>query len=415
LVPEGVDPFVLVDSSGTTHLTWLYKKGIIAARDVYYATLERSSVVPDGGQKLADFRFAESGTYHGPIMGVDTDHVYVIWAVQSLGGGFTPSAARTAYVSFEPGKPSLTNPSAISLPADGVLAYADYAGPYGYGELVPLSPGGLGSDFVNAPSTVQRQESELPVALSLVVLSTATAVRAPQAPQLQFEDAVAMTSSGMQLAMAVLSGGRPIGYQLVGDTPNASVLSTLVADSDANLHLAWIDTAGFREYDVYYATTAPEAKRWLDRTTFEDVVLGAASLVWGIVSGVSLIPIVAIWNIVPTMWVVLFYALSRREYLEDLGAKIGLVVAIVIYTASKLLFLPGLSADTPFLFRLPEEIALLIAIAKPVVILVLGLGALYLYTRRSKGGTLFRAYLVFALTDGLLTALLYAPQFFRPA
>jgi hypothetical protein len=223
-----------------------------------------------------------------------------------------------------------------------------------------------------------------------------------------------MTSSGMQLAMVVLSGGRPIGYQLVGDTPNASVLSTLVADSDANLHLAWIDTAGFRAYDVYYATTAPEAKRWLDRTTFEDVLLGAASLVWGIASGVSLIPIVAIWNMVPTMWVVSFYAISRREYLKDTGAKIGLAVAIVIYTASKLLFLPGLSAGPPFSFRLPEQIASLIATAKPVVILALGLLAIHLYTRRSRRATLFMAYLIFAVTDGLLTMVVYAPQFLRP-
>jgi hypothetical protein len=368
LVPDGIDPFALVDASGTTHVTWLYEKGALAARDVYYATLEGPQVVPDGGQKLTDFRFSESGTYYGPIIGVDTDRVYVLWAVQSLGGGFTPSAARTSYVSFEPGEPALTNPSPVSLPTAAVLEYSDHAGPYGYGELVPLSPGGPGSDFVNAPSTVHSQESELPVALSLMVGSSGTAARSPRAPQLQFEDAVAMTSSGMQLDLVVLSGGRPVGYQLVGNTSGASVLSTLVADWDGDLHLAWIDTAGFREYDVYYATTSPDARGWLDRTTFQDVALGAASLVWGVLSGVGLIPIVAIWNLAPVMWVVLFYVFSGREHLEDTGARVGLLVSIIIYYGAKLLFLPGLSAGAPLILRLPGQMAALLAVAKPVLI-----------------------------------------------
>ena len=30
----------------------------------------------------------------------------------------------------------------------------------------------------------------------------------------------------------------------------------------AGLHSAWIDTAGFKEFTVYYASTAPEARRW---------------------------------------------------------------------------------------------------------------------------------------------------------
>ncbi|MCP4542836.1 MAG: hypothetical protein GY832_37420 [Chloroflexi bacterium] len=39
----------------------------------------------------------------------------------------------------------------------------------------------------------------------------------------------------------------------------------------------------------------------------------------------------------------------------------------------------------------------------------------YLYARRSERATIFKAYFVFALTDGLLTIVLYALQFFNPA
>jgi hypothetical protein len=415
LIPQGIDPSVLVGNSGTTHLVWLYEREEVAVRDIYYATLEGPRVVPDGGQKLTDFGFSESGTYHGPLIGADTSTIYVIWSVQSLGGGFTPSAARTFYVSFERGQATLTDPSSIELPAGTAPEYADYASPFGYSKLVLLSPRLSNSDFVNAPATVQRQESELPVALSLTLVSRASVARPPEAEQLRFEDSVVMASSGVQLAVAVLSRGKPIGYQLASNTPDASVFSTLVADPNSSLHLAWIDTAGFRQYNVYYASTSPDARRWLDRTSGTDVLLGAADLLWGIVSGIGLIPIAAIWNILPLMWIVLFYIFSGREYLEQIGTKIGLLVSVVIYFASKLVLLPGLSAGTPFLYQLPRRVASALTIALPLSILFVALGAIFLYARRARRATLFKAYFVFALTDGLLTAVLYAPQFLKPA
>jgi len=393
LIPQGIDPFVLIDNAGTTHLAWLYEKGI-SARDIYYATLEGSHVVPDGGQKLTDFEFAESAVYYGPIIGADTNNLYVLWAVQNLGGGLTPTAAYAFYVSFEPGKPSLTNPSSISLPTETMPEYADHASPYGYSKLALLPPWVYSSDFVNAPAVVSSQKNELPVALSLMIASR--------------------SESTIQLAMVVFSEGQPIGYQLASNTLNASVLSTLVADSDSNLHVAWIDTAGFRQYDIYYASTSPEAKMWLDRTSSDDIVLGAADLVWGIISGIGLLPIVAIWNFPPLIWVVLFYMFSGREYLERMGTKIGLLVSIIIYCASKLVLLPGLSTGTPFLYQVSSDLRTTLAMAIPVIILLLALAAIYIYARRSERATIFKAYLVFSLTDGLLTVLLYAPGFFNP-
>ncbi len=393
LISRGIDPFVLVDNSGTTHLAWLYEKGL-SNSDVYYATLEGSQVVPDGGQKLTNLKFAGSAVYYGPIIGADTNNIYVIWSVQNLGGGLTPTAAHAFYVSFEPGKPALTNPSSIGLPAQSMPEYADYASPYGYGKLLLLPPRVYGSDFVNAPAAVRSQESELPVALSLMVTSR--------------------SESTIQLAMVVFSEGQPIGYQLVSNTPNASVFSTLVADADSNLHGAWIDTAGFRQYDIYYASTSPEAKMWLDRTSSDDIVLGAADLVWGIISGIGLLPIVVMWNFPPLMWVILFYMFSGCEYLGRTGTKIGLLVSIIIYCASKLLLLPGLSTGTPFLYQVSSDLRASLTTAIPVTILLLALAAIYIYARRSKKATIFKAYLLFSLTDGLLTVLLYAPGFFNP-
>lgn len=393
LAPQGIDPFALADDAGTTHLIWLYARGF-SARDIFYGTLEGSQVVPAGGQKLTSFEFAESAVYYGPRIGLDTNNVYVIWSVQNLGGGLTPTAAFAYNVSFELGKPLLSNPRGLALPAESLPDYAEYTSPYGYSELSILPPKVYGSDFMNAPASVSSQESELPVTFSLLVQSTATSV--------------------MELAMLVLSEGQPVGYQLVSHTPNASIMPAMVADSDLNLHLAWLDTAGFQEFDVYYASTSPEARAWLDRTTGDDVARGAADLAWGFISSIALVPIAIMWNFPPMMWVILFHIFRGEDDLSRLGAKIALLIGIIIHSAAKVIFLPGLSAGTPFLQQVPGEWATALSLAVPALILVVALAATYFHIRRSERATLFRTYIVFAATDGLLTVLLYAPKLFNP-
>jgi hypothetical protein len=214
--------------------------------------------------------------------------------------------------------------------------------------------------------------------------------------------------------MLVLSEGQPVGYQLVSNTPNASIMPAMVADSDLNLHLAWIDTAGFQEFDVYYASTSPETRSWLDRTTGDDVARGAADLAWGFISAIALVPIAIMWNFPPMMWVILFHIFRGDDDLGKPGAKIAMLIGVIIHSGAKLLFLPGLSGGTPFLQQVPRQWAAALSTAVPVLILLLALAAAYIYIRRSERATLLPAYLVFAATDGLLTVLIYAPKLFNP-
>jgi hypothetical protein len=390
LVPQGIDPFVLVDADGTAHLTWLYETGY-TVRAVTYATLEGTQLAPAGGQQLTSFEYPESATYHGPVMGADTQRLYVLWSVQNLGGGLTPTAAFTYYLSFRRGDPQATGTRTLTLPSDTRPDYVDHASPYGYSELA--RPGVYGTDFVNVPTTVRRQDTELPVAVSLMLESA--------------------SKSFMQLAMVVLSNGEPVGYQLINNTSNASVLSTIVTDADANLHLTWLDVAGFRRYKVYYATTAPQAREWLDRTTPGDIARGGADLAFGIVSGLGLAFLGLTWNVLPLLTIILFYIIGRQEHLDLLTPKIGLGVAIALYIGSKAYFIPGLlTAGTPFLYAVPAQMRTLLMYSVPVLILLLALGSITVYVRRAEEPTLLKAYLFFALTDGLLTAALYGPRFF---
>ena len=320
-----------------------------------------------------------------------------MWSVQNLGGGLTPTAADTYYVTFPLGEPQPMDPSNVKLPSEHRPDYDAHTSPYQYAELAPLSPDIYSTDFVNAPAVVQRQEDELPVVVSLIIESASK----------QF----------MQLALTVFEDGEAVGYQLANETQNASVLPTLAADSDANLHLAWLDTAGFRIYKVYYATTAPEAREWLDRVTVEDVGRNAADVAWGVLSAIGFLPLTVMWNAPALVWLVLFYIFTRQEYLDQLGAKIGLGVAFAVYIVVKTLFLPGLLAGgTPFVYMVPEAVAPVMSTLIPISILVLALIGLVIYLRRPTGEppALFKAYLVFSLIDSGLTAILYAPRFFNP-
>ncbi len=397
LVPEGIDPFVLVDNTPTTHLVWTYETGL-SKREIYYSTLEDGRLSPPAGQHLTTFGFTESATYQPPVIGLDSESVYVIWSVQNLGGGLTPTAADTYFVNFPPGEAEYVDAQNVKIPLEHRPDYDGHASPYQISELRPLSPDVRSTDYINAPAVVQSQESELPVAVSLIIESASK----------QF----------MQLALTILSEGELVGYQLANETSNASVLPTLVADQDANLHLAWLDSAGFRRYKVYYATTAPQARAWLNRTTVGDVGKQVASLTWGILSAIGFLPLTLMWNAPALIWLVVFYLISHQELLDELGAKIALGVSFIVYLAVKMLFLPGLlSAGTPFVYLVPQEIAIVLASVIPIAVTLVALGGLAIYLLRSRGGRapgLFKAYMIFALVDSALTAILYAPRFFNP-
>jgi hypothetical protein len=251
-----------------------------------------------------------------------------------------------------------------------------------------------GSDFVNTPATVTGQRIGLPVAYSVLTESR--------------------SESQIRLASVVLSGGSSAGYQLASQTSTASLMPSLAAapGPENGLHLAWLDTAGFQEYTVYYATTAPEARRWLDRTSREDMVLAAGDLVFGVFSGLGLLPIAGVWTFPGLIWVVAFFIATGREEMARRGTQIGFAISVLVYVGVKILLLPGLFIGTPFLHQVPAAWAVVLGIAVPSVLLAIALGVVYFYARRALRATIFKAYLFFALTDVVLTLVLYSPGFF---
>jgi hypothetical protein len=401
LVEGGLDPAVVVDQDGRVHVVWLTERSL-TLRALYYAELAGSgpdlSLSPAGGVKLDEISFPDGGVYYGPEIGLDEQNVYVLWSVQNLGGGLTPTSAFAYYVTFEIGTPptQVGRARVVSVPTEVRPDYSGVAGSEdGLAELAGMPESvAEGSDFVNTPRAVSGQGGRLPVAYSVLTESRA--------------------ESQIRLASVVFAGGNPLGYQLASQTSTASLMPALAEGHgpEGGLHLAWLETAGFKEYTVYYATTAPEARRWLDRTSSEDMVLAAGELVFGVFSGLGLLPIAGVWTFPALVWVVVFFIATGFEDMVRRGTKIGFAVAVLIYVAVKILLLPGLFIGTPFLYQVPEGWAVVLGIAVPSVLLLIALGVVWWYVRRAQRATIFKAYLFFALTDVGLTLALYSPGFF---
>jgi hypothetical protein len=388
IVPQGINPSAQVDRSGTIHLTWA--QGTPSQDQVlYYAAFQISEPVKEPvlsrveGVKLSRLRVVSEAALYGPLLGLDMDNVYIFWAIEQR-AGLEVGTAQSYYVSFPSGQPSPLIPTRINIAS---------------------------SDFVTMPSVAGGQRNEVAATFNVHVSSGFKAYL-EQPTRVEREPVRIGFRPEMQLAQAVFAEGEMMGYQLAAKTDSASLRPNLVADPASNLYLTWLDTAGFGRYDVYYASTSPPAKAWLNRTSPKDVLLKVADLALGVLSGVALLPFIVLWTFLPLLLLVLFYIFVGEEELELKRVKVVLGIAIALYTGTKLASLPSSLLYVPFLDQAPPQLYSALVSGTPLIILVLALVAMYAYKRRADRATLFPAFLVFALTDALLSMAIYAPGIF---
>jgi hypothetical protein len=380
IVAQGANPSAQVDRSGTIHLTWV-EGSSSQSQTLHYAAFQGSE--PIEGTRLARLGMVPEAALYGPVLGLDTDNVYIFWALEQR-AGLEVGTARSYYVSFPLGQPSRLSPIQINI---------------------------ANSDFVTMPSVAGGQRSEVPATFNVYV-SSGFKASFEQPTMVEMGPVSVGFRPEMQLAMAVLAEGKMRGYQLAAKTDSASLRPNLQADPASNLYLTWLDTAGFGRYDVYYASTSPEARAWLDRTRSKDVLLEAADLALGMLSGLALLPFIVLWTFLPLLVLVLFYVFAGEEELGLMRVKVVLGMAIALYTGAKLVSLPSSLLHAPFLDQVSPQIYSVLVSGMPLLILALGLAAIYAYTRRAERASLFPAFLVFAVTDALLSMAIYGPGIF---
>lgn len=395
IIPQGIDPTAQVDDSGTIHLAWLQEPSP-QVHELYYTAFEAPKPIEEN--KLTQFGKGTGDILRGPMLGLDVNDVYIFWSLEKR-SGLQPGTASMDYVSFPLGQPVSRKTSAVMIPPTANPAYVPGEGAYNYQQLAPPL-GKWSSDFTHMPAPIAGQRSELAVALGVKVQTTSRVPSGRFRPQ-------------VQLALAIFADGELKGYQIAAKTKTMSLRPSIAVDSASDLHLAWIDTAGFWRYNVYYASTSPQARAWLNRTSPQDTLLSALDLGWGMLSGVTLAPLMVVWILPPLLWIVLFYIIfSGQDDLRTRQAQVALGIAVALYLGAKLLLLPGLLFYVPFLDQVPTRFSSALILGVPLVTLTFALTVVYAYARRAEGGSLFKGFILLVLTDALLSLAIYSLSVF---
>ena len=325
-------------------------------------------------------------------MGLDEENAYIFWAVESRARGEMTSFAY--YASFPLGQPEYRGGVPVEIPRTESPEYQSFThdsvlrGEFNFHILAPFDA--FGTDFVANPYTLSGQETELVAAFSARIFTRG--------------------SPDLQIALAVFSEGQPKGYQIINKTRTASVSPNLVADAVGNLHLTWLDTAGFGQLRVLYASTSPQVKEVLNRLTLATVIDRTLSVLMAIFSIATFTPVIIAWLFFPTLWLILFYFFTNESELLTKRAWLALGIAILLLLTSKFLIFPNLLSYLPFLTSLSPQLAAFFSRwLFPAILTGVGVTVMFGYLKRSRSRSLFMAYFIGALTDCLLSLAIYVP------
>ncbi len=388
--PLGISPQAQVDGEGRVHLAWIQEPSYFDEHVFYapFSTEARELVDP---VELDRFTLSPKATRFGPVLGLSKDHVHVVWAWEFLGGSSGAGEGECWYASFAPGRAQEATPRLLAVPPVMRPAYEPAEGTPVYTQLAAMGDAARG--LVYMPATVLGQPDEAPLAVAF--------------------EAATRSGSRILIGMVYMDAQGAKGYQIAAQSSKNVIRPAVAIDRRGELHLAWLELAGFRRYRIFYAGTSEATQAALGHFGRDDLVNGIYAILWALMQGVSMFPLGLVWLAVPFIWVMAYYLIKVEGDLQRRGPRIALGIAVVLYLACKYLLMPtGFLGAAPFIGRMPPVVADAYILGLPLAILGLALGALWLYTRRAESRTLLLGYVVFGLTDAFATFLLYAPGMF---
>jgi hypothetical protein len=416
---DGMEPTVALEPDDTLHMIW-YAEPQFNEHIIHYLAAPDRRMLPAEHSVVVELPSGTGTIFTTHSIGLDDEHVYIFWSTE-FRGGMQQGGGTSEYIAFPRGAPQRMEPRQIRLPAAGDLPYSDAAAriqqlwsdreppfetrsdtdtppqgrPVNYSLLYPLPPEGARhtASYIAYPAPVNTESNELVVLLSV------------QTAHHMQED--------VQPGMAVFIDGTLIGYQLVARTGNYTWQNSVMADAAGNLYTVWCDTAGEGDFDVYLATTAPDLKAGINRLTFKDFGLGVIETSWGMLSGLTLIPLVIIVMVFPLFWIALVYIFGNDDSLTESGPRIAFLISSVLYYAGKLVIFASVLSYPPFISTIPARYVLHLQIGVQLLVLALAFIAFLVYARRSGYPRLFMGFFIFAFTDALLTLFVYGPGFYR--
>ena len=382
LIPDGLLPSAQIDRQGFVHLAWRVELEPDEP-DFHYAVYDpqRRALGPDilATEPLIQMGLLGGPTagaaFDGPWLGLDESSVYLAWVLEVRER--TEVLDFTFYRAFP--QPALSQRDAAET--------FDYPPPEVTGQAVHVR--GVDPSLTGQPRFLEGQPARQ-------VLACFTQAPGPG------------NVETLQIAAIDVGAGQIEGQEIVNASRGASVQPNVATDGQGNLHLVWLDTAGFQSYHVVYASTSPQAKETLNRVTAYEVVDKVLGAVMSFFTAIFFVPIVLNWVLIPFGWLVLFALTTRESEISDPHGRRALGVAMILQLGIKIFLLSDLLSRSPLVSMLSPLLSLILGQwIVPVLLAALSAGVVRVYLKRAHSQSIFVAYLIYAAVDSLLTLIIY--------
>ncbi len=382
LISNGLLPAAQIDRQGFVHLAWRVEPEA-EKPEFYYAVYDPQRRAM-GSYTLAGEPLVQMGllggptagaSFDGPWLGLDESSVYLAWVLEVRER--TEVRDFTFYQAFP--QPALSRP-------EGSATF-DYSPPKVTSE--PVYVRGVDPSLTGQPQFLSGQPARQ-------VLACFTQAPGPG------------NIETLQIAAIDVGTEQVEGQEIVNASRGASVQPSVAIDSQGNLHLVWLDTAGFQSYHVVYASTSPQAKETLNRITVYEVVDRVLGAVMSFFTAIFFVPIVLNWVLVPFGWLILFALTTRESEISDPHGRRALGVAMIMQLGIKIFLLSDLLSRSPLVSMLSPLLGLILGRwIVPVLLAALSAGAVWAYLKRTRSQSIFVAYFIYAAVDSLLTLIIY--------
>lgn len=403
--PSGIRPSIQYDADGVLHATWVHYPSGFGSSSYYYAAYNDPNAATHESEQTRIFErnFGIADILDGPKIAIDDELVYLFWTV-SIRTGPSAGAVSTEWMTFPLGQPELRGEiEQLFAPVSSDLEY----------EYTP-DGGLLAGDRVSETAVSNQQRTNVVQNFSLlsgqhdeigIIFETRTQF---QYRQFQYQTAIRFFGDGSEN-----------GYQLLSFTSKPSQDPALAADADQYLYTTWLQNEGDTGYDVYMASSAPDIQENLLGMTTGDVGRLFREVIFGLLSGVVLTPIVGLVLMIFPLFALFITSPIRKEergIWTVLSIVISIGFALVAYWIGKYTVLPGMRETVPFAAWIPAMPAWLNSVllwGTPLLIGLFGLLIAWNYTFRRHNSSVMNFMIIYMVADSTLTLAVYGFLFYN--
>lgn len=396
IAPDGIRVQLRYDQENTLHATWLdYPLGYGRTK-IFYANYPKKGEAT-APQILIEKSINPSNAFDGPIMGIDTENIFVFWT-ESTRTGLDAGSIKTNYLYFPLGDATSASEVAfIAVPSGYDLEFASPSQ-----EFLLSGERAFLAENIFLPTIKVQEIVPNPVQTG----ELAIIFRSPME--------YLWRKVHEQVNIAYFQEGKLTSYQPLSFTTTLSTSPYLLNSPEGYLYATWLEKIESNRYALYFASTSPEIKETMSRSTTREMGRVAAQVSFGLLVGILMAPIAAgVWVVVPLMVLFLFSPLrkfgSRRT--QDIVGIISLVFAIAAFWFGKIAMLPGMFDHVPFSAWVPiisSGVSEILRYGVPLTSMLISLFIAWHYTYRQSNKSTLYFLLIYVGVDSLLTAAIYA-------